>query len=95
MTNVLFIHQNYPGQYRRLSNHLLGLPDFRVAAIGQKHAPGLPGVMMANYNYDAPQGKSENPFMRELDNAMFNGKGFDHFCAQTAVALVRSLSNRR
>lgn len=84
MTNVLFIHQNYPGQYRRLSNHLLGLPDFRVAAIGQKHAPGLPGVMMANYNYDTPQGKSENPFMRELDNAMFNGKG-----ALESLALLR------
>ncbi len=75
MTNILFIHQNYPGQYRRLSQHLLTQPGFRVAAIGQKHAPGLPGVMMANYNFDTPQGKSENPFIRELDNAMFNGKG--------------------
>ena len=75
MTNILFIHQNYPGQYRRLSHHLLAQPDYRIAAIGQKHAPGLPGVMLANYNYDKPQGKSDNPFMRELDNAMFNGRG--------------------
>jgi glycosyltransferase involved in cell wall biosynthesis len=75
MTNVLFIHQNYPGQYRRLSQHLLSLPDFRVAAIAQKHAPGLPGVMVANYQYDEPKGKSDNPFVRELDNALFNGRG--------------------
>lgn len=75
MTNILFIHQNYPGQYRRLTHHLLAQPGFRIAAIGQKHAPGMPGVMLANYNYDTPQGKSENPFMRELDNALFNGKG--------------------
>jgi glycosyltransferase involved in cell wall biosynthesis len=84
MTNILFIHQNYPGQYRRLSNHLLTQPDFKVAAIGQKHAPGLPGVMMANYNFDTPQGKSDNPFMRELDNALFNGKG-----ALEGLALLR------
>lgn len=75
MTNILFIHQNYPGQYRRLSQHLLGLPEFRIAAIGQKHAPGLPGVMLANYQYDKPQGKSDNPYIRELDNASFNGIG--------------------
>lgn len=84
MTNILFIHQNYPGQYRRLSQHLLSQPDFRIAAIGQKHAPGLPGVMLANYRYDKPQGKSDNPFVRELDNALFNGKG-----ALEALALLK------
>lgn len=84
MTNILFIHQNYPGQYRRLSQHLLTQPDFRIAAIGQKHAPSLPGVMTANYQYDKPQGKSDNPFVRELDNAMFNGKG-----ALESLALLR------
>lgn len=33
---ILFIHQNFPGQYRYLSTHFSNLPDWSVYAIGEK-----------------------------------------------------------
>jgi glycosyltransferase involved in cell wall biosynthesis len=46
---VLFIHNNFPGQFRDLARTLQarGVP---VSAVAQGHGPGLPGVYMARYN---------------------------------------------
>ena len=45
---VLFVHSNFPAQFRDLAQTLVarGVP---CAAIGQGPAPGLPGVTMARY----------------------------------------------
>ncbi len=42
---VLFIHQNFPGQFK----HLAQQPGFEVLAIGRDSAPGLPGVRLLRY----------------------------------------------
>jgi len=42
--NILFIHQNFPGQFRHLAGHLAANPQHRVAAICQPHAPRHPLV---------------------------------------------------
>ena len=46
---VLFVHNNFPGQFRDLAQTLLarGVP---CVAIGQGHAPGVEGVRLARYN---------------------------------------------
>jgi glycosyltransferase involved in cell wall biosynthesis len=36
-TSVLFLHQNYPGQFKLLSMALARRPEFRIAAIGEGH----------------------------------------------------------
>lgn len=33
---ILFIHQNFPGQYRHLSRHLAGMPGVEVAGLGER-----------------------------------------------------------
>lgn len=45
---VLFVHNNFPGQFGDLAQVLMarGVP---CAAIGQQHAPGLQGVKIARY----------------------------------------------
>jgi glycosyltransferase involved in cell wall biosynthesis len=45
---VLFVHNNFPGQFRDLAQTLVarGVPCW---AIGQNHSPGAPGVRMARY----------------------------------------------
>lgn len=45
---VLFVHNNFPGQFRDLSESLAakGVP---CLALGQDHAPGLEGVRIARY----------------------------------------------
>lgn len=47
-SGVLFVHNNFPAQFRDLARTLLarGVPCW---AIGQHHAPGLPGVGLARY----------------------------------------------
>ncbi|BAL24634.1 glycosyltransferase family 4 protein [Azoarcus sp. KH32C] len=42
--DVLFIHQNFPGQFRHLAAHLAADPKHRVVAICQPHAPRHPKV---------------------------------------------------
>jgi glycosyltransferase involved in cell wall biosynthesis len=39
--NVLFLHQNFPGQYQHLAPELAGRDDFKVVAMGQKQPFGL------------------------------------------------------
>lgn len=45
---VLFVHNNFPGQFRDLAQTLVarGVPCW---AIGQNHAPGVTGVRLARY----------------------------------------------
>lgn len=45
---VLFVHNNFPGQFRDLAQALIAR-GVRCWAIGQAHAPGLPGMGMARY----------------------------------------------
>ena len=42
--NVVFIHQNFPGQFRHIAGALAADPANRVLSISQPQAPGLPGV---------------------------------------------------
>jgi glycosyltransferase involved in cell wall biosynthesis len=59
MTNILFVHQSFPGQFAHLASQLVKRPDTRVAAIGASHAADLPGVRLVKYQFaeaDAPTG---------------------------------------
>ncbi|WP_293677099.1 glycosyltransferase [uncultured Phenylobacterium sp.] len=46
---VLFLHNNFPGQFRDLAETLAarGAP---CVAVGQNHAPGIPGVRLVRYS---------------------------------------------
>ena len=50
-SGVLFVHNNFPAQFRDLATTLLarGVP---CAAVGGRHAPGLPGVLLGRYGMD-------------------------------------------
>ena len=47
--NLLFVHQNFPGQYRHLAAALVARGD-RVVAIGGPTAQPLKGVSLHRYN---------------------------------------------
>ncbi|WP_089274189.1 glycosyltransferase family 4 protein [Humidesulfovibrio mexicanus] len=46
--DILMLHQNFPGQFRRLAGRLAAI-GHRVRAMGERHAPGLPGIPMTRY----------------------------------------------
>lgn len=58
-TGVLFVHNNFPGQFGDLAQQLMarGVP---CLAIGQHHARGLSGVKIARYNL--PRGSTPGIF---------------------------------
>ncbi|TAJ74300.1 MAG: glycosyltransferase [Phenylobacterium sp.] len=58
-SGVLFVHNNFPGQFADLAQVLLarGVP---CAAIGQGHSPGLAGVRIARYGL--PRGTTPGIF---------------------------------
>ena len=38
--NALFLHQNFPGQFRHLASHLAGQPGWTVAGLGDASLAG-------------------------------------------------------
>jgi glycosyltransferase involved in cell wall biosynthesis len=53
---LLFVHQNFPGQYRHLAAHYAAQPGNQVVAVGQKSnllkLARVPGVTTVGYDFD-------------------------------------------
>ena len=47
---VLFLHQNFPGQFPHIASHLAALPGNQVLSISQQQARGLQSVTNIIYN---------------------------------------------
>lgn len=73
--NVLFIHQNFPGQFRHLANHLAGDSNNRVVAVCQPNAPQL--QLVRNTIVYAPARKPKpdaHHYLRGLEEGVLNGQ---------------------
>jgi len=84
---LLFVHQNFPGQYRHLAAHYAGA-GHEVVAIGDKenlrYQPRLPGVRL--FAYEAPCEDHAGVFEASALRAMQRGRAL----AAAAAALRRS-----
>jgi hypothetical protein len=75
---ILFMHQNFPGQFRHLASALAADPKNEVVAIGDtKEAgqrPQLPGVRLQCY--ETPQGASSSThkYIRGLEAGVRRGQ---------------------
>jgi glycosyltransferase involved in cell wall biosynthesis len=76
VTRLLFVHQNFPGQYRHLAAHYAAEAGYRVVAVGEKtnllRQPRLPGVEVLGY--DLPELKNVDPFNAAVVKAIHRGK---------------------
>lgn len=73
--NVLFIHQNFPGQFRHLAGHLAADPGNRVLAICQPHAPRHPKVPNTLvYRPARKPGPDTHHYLRSLEDGILNGQ---------------------
>ena len=76
MIRLLFVHQNFPGQYRHLAAHYAAEAGYRVVAVGEKanllRQPRLPGVEVLGY--DLPELERVEPFNASLVKAIHRGK---------------------
>jgi glycosyltransferase involved in cell wall biosynthesis len=85
---LLFVHQNFPGQYRHLAAHYARQPGFQVVGIGERanvlRQPRLPGVQLLGYHL--PELEKPDPFNASVLRAIHRGKrvaaGAIHFKRQ-------------
>ncbi|ARU88634.1 glycosyltransferase family 4 protein [Pseudomonas sp. M30-35] len=72
--NVLFIHQNFPGQFRHIAAHLAKQSDVQVLAIGREKAPGLSGVKMLRYKPRRTASSHTHPYARSFEDGVLHGQ---------------------
>lgn len=67
MQKILFVHNNYPGQFLALSRALAGRSDIEMAAIGSPTARALPDVRLTKYVIPGGEVAATHPFARRFD----------------------------
>lgn len=78
MIRVLFIHQNLPGQFRRLIRYLQTRPDYELVAIGEEVAVGREplGSKIRVIGYPKPDGAGEKThhYLRHFEGCVRRGQ---------------------
>jgi glycosyltransferase involved in cell wall biosynthesis len=84
--NVLFVHQNFPGQYPHLTRHLAARPDNRVVALSQRPDGDLPGVRTLRYRPKRDTTPHIHHYLRALEAGVLNAQAV----VRAALALKKS-----
>jgi glycosyltransferase involved in cell wall biosynthesis len=64
---VLFVHNNFPAQYRHIASALARDPKFRIAAIGATASRPMNGVDLRKYSLTDVDVSTTHPFARRFD----------------------------
>lgn len=83
---ILFVHQNFPGQYLHLARHLGSIPDNEVIFITQREGAALPGVRNIVYQPHRPFTKNMHHYLQETEVGVLNAQ----MVARIALDLKRS-----
>lgn len=79
---VMFIHQNFPGQFRHIASHWASDPSNQVLSIAQKHAPGLASVPSTIYGRTREVQPGTHHYLIGLEQAVLNAQGVSRVCMQ-------------
>lgn len=80
--NILFVHQNFPGQYKHLAP-ALAARGHRVEALCINAPPALPGVGTHRYQVGRGTTRDIHPWVGETETKVLRGEA----CARAALAL--------
>lgn len=72
--NVLFIHQNFPGQFRHIAGHLAAQPRHRVLALCQPQARRLPEVRCVAYRPARRPAAGTHHYLASTETHVLNGQ---------------------
>jgi glycosyltransferase involved in cell wall biosynthesis len=64
---ILFVHNNFPGQYRHIARALARDATMRIAAIGSSTSRAIDGIQLAKYSLCNVNVSSAHPFARRFD----------------------------
>jgi glycosyltransferase involved in cell wall biosynthesis len=65
--DVLFVHNNFPAQFRNLAGTMARNSAIRVRAIGARTAPGLTGIETQRYSVPGHDMSGVHPFARRFE----------------------------
>jgi glycosyltransferase involved in cell wall biosynthesis len=82
--NVLFVHQNFPGQFKHLAPHL-ARAGHGVRALGID-GPGLPDIEMVRYKPQRATARQTHPWAQEFETKVIRGEA----CAAAALELKKA-----
>lgn len=71
---ILFIHQNFPGQFRAIALALANDPAFSVLSIGKADCPMLQGVRTLTYRLHRAPSKATHHYSRPLEEGILHGQ---------------------
>lgn len=71
---ILIIHQNFPGQFRRLALSWAQQPGWEVIGIGRKTAPGMDGVRWIPYELHRKPIEQQHHYLRQMEGAVLHGQ---------------------
>lgn len=78
----LFVHQNFPGQYKNLAPALVARGD-QVVALGITPRSNLPGVQTLAYKLERGNSKDIHPWVSDVETKVIRGEA----CFKAALAL--------
>jgi glycosyltransferase involved in cell wall biosynthesis len=64
---ILFVHNNFPAQYRNLASALANEPGYELVAIGASNANPMPSVKLIKYALPDADVSGTHPFARRFD----------------------------
>jgi glycosyltransferase involved in cell wall biosynthesis len=78
--NILILHQNFPGQFRNIATYL-AKTGHNVLGVGEKQAPGIPGVRTIRYEIKNPP-KPSHAYLGVVTNAATRGEAVAKLLAE-------------
>ncbi|AWJ93478.1 glycosyl transferase family 1 (plasmid) [Azospirillum baldaniorum] len=78
--NYLFVHQNFPGQYQHIVQHLAAQPGNRVVFISHESPASIPGVERAVYQPFRTAKSTTHHYIQELELAVVYGQSVYEVC---------------
>ena len=71
----LFLHQNFPGQFRIIAERLAAQPGNEVIALRQnRHAVAVKGVGLASYRFLRTPLEGQHPLLREMESKVLRAE---------------------
>ena len=71
---ILFIHQNFPAQFRNLAKHLVTTGKHELLALKQPPSAEFDGVGVASYKFLRNPEPNTHPLLREMEAKILRGE---------------------
>ena len=78
--NYLFVHQNFPGQYQHIVQHLAAQPGNRVVFISHDSPLQIPGVERVTYQPFRTARSTTHHYIQDLELAVVYGQSVFEIC---------------